>query len=459
MASGPRFTVLMPAHNRADVIGYAIRSVLGQTEPDFELLVAGDGCTDGTAAVVRSFADPRIRWFDFPKAPTFGYANRNRAMREARGTLVAFAAHDDLMLPDHLERMGQPFDDPGIEWAYSRPVWVSDDGLLVPFGVDLRRPAELDEFLTVANTIPATCVVYRRACLDRVGGWPEQEAMGGDWAFWKAIIGPSGGANAAYVAEATCLHFRASWKGRRNWGPPPLDAWLARAGDGSAWPAALRVPIPDGATPQEAVWDAVAADPRGWPGRLRAATDAALAAFGWTSARHLAATVVQLTAGVRSLTGQGSAAAAMALADQLVDIAPTDPRVHAARAMALSSAGRAGEAEAAIQKAIELETYNAHFRALQSEVLQREGRTEDAIAAVDVAVRLRPDRAPFHERRGQLLAAAGRLDEAEAALREALRLDPNLASAARALARLTAPRGRARFGRWLDRRKLGPPRC
>jgi Glycosyl transferase family 2 len=277
--SGQKFSVLLPTHNRADVIGLAIRSVLAQTEQDFELLVVGDGCTDETADVVARFADERIRWFDLPKAPHFGYANRNICLREARGELVAIVAHDDLVVADHLAQLAAAFASPTIDWAYSRPMWVFDDGIVVPFAVDLTRPKELDVFLSDHNTIPASCVMYRRTCHDRYGYWPEDMPKGGDWAYWKTIVGPSHGANLAYVAQPTALHFRANWR-PPTYGPAPVQLWRAAA-DRDGWPIGLTIPVATGSTPQGAFWEAMEADPTGFASAIRKGVDEAMNWLAW----------------------------------------------------------------------------------------------------------------------------------------------------------------------------------
>jgi glycosyltransferase involved in cell wall biosynthesis len=272
----PEFSILLPTHNRADVLPWAIRSVLSQTQPNFELLIVGDGCTDNTAEVVHTFGDERLRWFDLPKAPHFGYANRNIALREARGALVAFMAHDDVWLPDHLELLASCFESPDIEIAYSRPLWVIPRGLIAPTAFNLNYGPTLDKFLTKRQQmIPAGCVVHRRDCFTKYGYWNESLTEAADWDMWVRIIAGGGRANFAYLATPTNLHFRANWR-TESTTEPTLRVWQQLHEGLGVVPNALKFEVPEGVTEQEAAWHLLKGSGMTWTDKLRKAVDAVL---------------------------------------------------------------------------------------------------------------------------------------------------------------------------------------
>ncbi|WP_237208694.1 glycosyltransferase family 2 protein [Rothia nasimurium] len=97
----PLVTVAISTYNRADLLGESIQAVLMQTMPDFELVIVDDGSTDNTEEVVRSFNDPRIRYFYQENAGIS--AARNHILRESRGIFTAVLDDDDLMHPRRLE--------------------------------------------------------------------------------------------------------------------------------------------------------------------------------------------------------------------------------------------------------------------------------------------------------------------------------------------------------------------
>ncbi len=264
MSGTPAVTVLIPTHNRADVLPFAIRSVLAQTLADFELFVVGDGCTDGTAGVVAAFDDPRIRWFDLPKAPYFGYANRNKALREGRGELVAYLGHDDLWLPDHLEVLSAALEREHVEFAHSRQVLISSDGTVRQHLVALDDPTMLERLMRGREGVGPSCVVHRRECLERYGYWREDLPRSADWELWTRILRGSGG-RLAYCHEPTSLHFVAEWRSE-TWRRRLFNG--LRRWDGSL-PSELSVAVPSGRSEQEAVWQALSADPAGWTANLR----------------------------------------------------------------------------------------------------------------------------------------------------------------------------------------------
>jgi hypothetical protein len=271
VSSAPQFSILLPTHNRPDVLYFAIRSVLSQTVSDFELLVVGDGCTDNTAEVVKSFNDPRVIWFDLPKAPNFGYANRNVALRTARGLFIAFMAHDDLWFPDHLERLAPLFVDENIELAYSRPLWVIPQGLLAPTTFNLEYESTLQEFLNGRNCIPAACIVHRRECFLKYGYWNDSLPSSADWDMWVRIIEGGGRANFAYLTDPTALHFRANWRTEATTGQPHLLVWKQLHALENFMSSGLKIQIPEGVSEQEAVWQQMSQDPDEWVKKTRSA--------------------------------------------------------------------------------------------------------------------------------------------------------------------------------------------
>lgn len=96
-------TVVIPTFNRRELTLRALRSVLEQCDaPAFDVVVADDGSTDGTAAAVRAACvdDPRVRVSEGPHGGAS--AARNRGLALARGELVAFLDSDDYWLPGML---------------------------------------------------------------------------------------------------------------------------------------------------------------------------------------------------------------------------------------------------------------------------------------------------------------------------------------------------------------------
>lgn len=100
----PQVSVVIPVHNREELIGRAIDSVLRQSFADFELLVVDDGSTDGTVArVLAQTGDPRLRLLRHAENRGAAAA-RNTAIMAAKGEFIAFLDSDDEWLADKLER-------------------------------------------------------------------------------------------------------------------------------------------------------------------------------------------------------------------------------------------------------------------------------------------------------------------------------------------------------------------
>jgi glycosyltransferase involved in cell wall biosynthesis len=87
----PKVSVVIPAFNRASVIGNALQSVLGQSFQELEIIVVDDGSRDGTAEAVRQIAqsEARIRLIRH-EANRGAQAARNTGICDGPGRLDSF---------------------------------------------------------------------------------------------------------------------------------------------------------------------------------------------------------------------------------------------------------------------------------------------------------------------------------------------------------------------------------
>jgi len=135
-------SIIMPSWNTADYIADSIRSVLGQSYTNWELIIVDDCSTDGSYEVIRPFlADSRIRYYE--NENNMGAAlTRNRALRKARGEWIAFLDSDDLWRPDKLEKQISFMEDNGYVLSYTSYEKIDEKGALL--GIRVTGPAIVD---------------------------------------------------------------------------------------------------------------------------------------------------------------------------------------------------------------------------------------------------------------------------------------------------------------------------
>jgi len=100
----PFFSVVIPTYNRADDVCAAVKSVLNQTDTDFEILVVDDAGTDNTAQKLAEINDKRLTYLKQPKNAG-AKAARNRGIREAKGQWLCLLDSDDEWLPNRLKNL------------------------------------------------------------------------------------------------------------------------------------------------------------------------------------------------------------------------------------------------------------------------------------------------------------------------------------------------------------------
>lgn len=181
-----KVSVIIPTYNREKTILRALQSVLNQTYTNIEILVVDDGSTDGTADIVRSVEDERVKYLVLEK--NGGPSNaRNVGVHMAEGEWIAFQDSDDCWHNDKLEvQMAYAKGHPEFSLIYCMSMNYFQNGLkmLVP-----PKPwpevmeGDMLDILLQRNVIDTPTMFLKRACFLNVGGFDITYKALEDWEF------------------------------------------------------------------------------------------------------------------------------------------------------------------------------------------------------------------------------------------------------------------------------------
>lgn len=189
----PKVSIVLPTHNRAELLDKAIRSVVGQTYENWELIIVDDASTDFTPQLVREWQakDARISCIRNPEnifSKLGVTANLNIGLNGADGKYIARLDDDDYWCDNRkLEKQ--------VNFLENNPDYVlAGGGVIVvdPAGKELYRYFKFEHDETIkkrallANPFSHTTVMFRREAAIAVGGYANWQ-YAEDWDLWLRL--------------------------------------------------------------------------------------------------------------------------------------------------------------------------------------------------------------------------------------------------------------------------------
>lgn len=185
----PKISVVMSVYNGEKYLREAVESILNQTFRDFELIIIDDGSTDGTAAILDSYTDPRI--VRLHNSQNIGLTRSlNRGLVVARGEFVARQDADDVSLPERLaiqiEYLQQHSHVGLLGTAYH--VW-DEQGRCTATHRQPLTDTEIRWQMLFHNAFCHTSVMFRRELVNGDESFYNEDLLyGQDYDFWAKLL-------------------------------------------------------------------------------------------------------------------------------------------------------------------------------------------------------------------------------------------------------------------------------
>jgi|GEM_PF-1018785 len=183
----PRLSIIMRTYNRGQLIEHSVKSVLGQKFQDWELVIANDGGIRDVEQTLEKLWDRRMVYAYAEHSGPAGVFNVG--LRLARGEYIGFLDDDDIVYPEHWQRMVSYLDShPEVKVLYSgiKYVWLKSDERVEKELIRLPPGFQPLEIEKRGFPMQFTALVFRKECLEKAIGFLEDIRSSVDWEFaWR----------------------------------------------------------------------------------------------------------------------------------------------------------------------------------------------------------------------------------------------------------------------------------
>jgi len=181
-------SVIVPTHNRADLIEQTLQSVFAQTYESIEVLVVDDGSTDDTDKLVLQVsqqANAAGRLSYIRQDQSGAQVARNRGCRQSRGEFIQFLDSDDTLSPQKISLQVEAMRRENCAVAYGPWRCMYGSGLAAGrnttrLGRRIQTCAMPDErsmlegYISTTWCCPPHSYLFRRSAVQKIGPWDEQ---------------------------------------------------------------------------------------------------------------------------------------------------------------------------------------------------------------------------------------------------------------------------------------------
>ena len=187
----PEVSVVVPTHDRRELLALTLSTILWQSDVDLEVVVVDDGSRDAAVAatVVGQRHDRRIRLVRH-ETPRGVSTARNHGIAESRGSWLAFCDDDDLWASEKLALQLATARDSGRQWVYTGAVRIDLRQRIIG-GTPPPTPEEFLAHLPRWNPMPGGCsgVLASASVVAEVGSFDARYQHFADWELWIRLAG------------------------------------------------------------------------------------------------------------------------------------------------------------------------------------------------------------------------------------------------------------------------------